>query len=60
MKSKTKWLTLLLVLGLVLAACGGDEADTTTTAGEEEPTTTASAGPTIREFSRLRTKPFSR
>ncbi len=46
MKSKSKWLTLLLVLGLVLAACGGSEGDTTTTAGEEEPTTTASAGPT--------------
>jgi ABC-type branched-subunit amino acid transport system substrate-binding protein len=46
MKSKSKWLTLLLVLGLVLAACGGNEGETTTTAGEGEPTTTASAGPT--------------
>ena len=46
MKSKSKWLTLLLVFGLVTAACGGDEGETTTTAGEEEPATTASAGPT--------------
>ena len=43
MRRKPKWLALLLVLGLVLAACGdGDGGDTTTTAAaEEEPTTTA-------------------
>ncbi|HWL48386.1 MAG TPA: ABC transporter substrate-binding protein, partial [Acidimicrobiia bacterium] len=43
MRRKPKWLALLLVLGLVLAACGdGDSGDTTTTAAaEEEPTTTA-------------------
>ncbi len=34
-----KWLLLVLVLGLVIAACGDDE--TTTTAGAEETTTTA-------------------
>lgn len=46
MRTKSKWLAILLVLGLVLAACGdsgGD--DTTTTAAEtEEPTTTAGGG----------------
>jgi ABC-type branched-subunit amino acid transport system substrate-binding protein len=44
MRHKPKWLSLLLVLGLVLAACGGGGGggDTTTTAAaEEEPTTTA-------------------
>ena len=43
MRKKPKWLALMLVLGLVLAACGdGGGGDTTTTAGEEEaPTTTA-------------------
>ena len=43
MRRKPKWLALLLVLGLVLAACGdGGSGDTTTTAAaEEEPTTTA-------------------
>jgi ABC-type branched-subunit amino acid transport system substrate-binding protein len=43
MRRKPKWLALLLVLGLVLAACGAGEGDdsTTTAAAEEEPTTTA-------------------
>jgi ABC-type branched-subunit amino acid transport system substrate-binding protein len=42
MRKTSKWLALLLVLGLVLAACGdGEGGDTTTTAGEEEPATTA-------------------
>ena len=43
MRRKPQWLALLLVLGLVLAACGdGGGGDTTTTAAaEEEPTTTA-------------------
>jgi ABC-type branched-subunit amino acid transport system substrate-binding protein len=43
MRKKSKWLALLLVLGLVLAACGDGEGgdDTTTTGGGEEPTTTA-------------------
>jgi len=42
MRKKSKWLALLLVLGLVLAACGdGEGGDTTTTAVAEEPTTTA-------------------
>lgn len=40
MRTKSKWLAILLVLGLVLAACGeGDAGDTTTTAGEEPVTT---------------------
>jgi ABC-type branched-subunit amino acid transport system substrate-binding protein len=45
MRKKPKWLTLLLVLGLVLAACGdsGGEDSTTTAAAEEEPSTTAAA-----------------
>jgi ABC-type branched-subunit amino acid transport system substrate-binding protein len=45
MRNKPKWLALLLVLGLVLAACGdGEGGDTTTTAAaEEEATTTAAA-----------------
>ncbi len=42
MRKKSKWLALLLVLGLIIAACGDSGGgDTTTTAGEEEPTTTA-------------------
>ena len=42
MKSKSKWLAILLVLGLILAACGGDGggADETTTTAEEAPDTT--------------------
>ncbi len=45
MRHKPKWLAVLLVLGLVLAACGGSEGGDTTTsaAAEEEPTTTAAA-----------------
>jgi ABC-type branched-subunit amino acid transport system substrate-binding protein len=44
MRKKSKWLAFLLVLGLVLAACGdGEGGDTTTTAAEEEATTTAAA-----------------
>ena len=46
MRTKSKWLAILLVLGLVLAACGDGGADetTTTASGGEEPTTTASGG----------------
>jgi ABC-type branched-subunit amino acid transport system substrate-binding protein len=48
MRAKSRWLALLLVLGLVLAACGGDSGaedddgddTTTTTAAEAEETTT--------------------
>ena len=50
MRAKSRWLALLLVLGLVLAACGGDSGtetegdDTTTTtaapSGDDETTTT--------------------
>jgi ABC-type branched-subunit amino acid transport system substrate-binding protein len=40
MKIKSKWLSIFLVLGLVLAACGGDSEETTTTAGGGEETTT--------------------
>jgi len=44
MRKKPKWLALLLVLGLVLTACGdGGGDDTTTTAGEEEAPTTMAA-----------------
>ena len=44
MRRKPKWLALLLVLGLVLAACGdGDGGDTTTTAAAEEEATTTAA-----------------
>ncbi len=42
MKIKSKWLAILMVLGLVLAACGGD-GETTTTAGEGGDTTTTEA-----------------
>jgi ABC-type branched-subunit amino acid transport system substrate-binding protein len=41
MKAKSKWLAIFLVLGLTLAACGGDsggDEDTTTTAGSTETT----------------------
>ncbi|MGF1616999.1 MAG: ABC transporter substrate-binding protein [Acidimicrobiia bacterium] len=44
MKMKSKWLSILLVLGLVLAACGGDGEETTTTAGGEATTTTEDMG----------------
>ena len=46
MRTKSKWLAILLVLGLVLAACGDGGADetTTTASGGEEPTTTAGGG----------------
>jgi alpha-glucoside transport system substrate-binding protein len=49
MKNRT-WLALLLVLGLVLAACGGG-GDTTDTTGDEAPSTTepAEGGPTTTE-----------
>lgn len=41
MKAKSKWLAIFLVLGLVLAACGGDGGDdeTTTTEGDTTETT---------------------
>lgn len=54
MKTKTRWLAITLVLGLVLAACGDGAADETTTsapdavttaAGDEETTTTAGEEP---------------
>jgi ABC-type branched-subunit amino acid transport system substrate-binding protein len=43
MRRKSKWLALLLVLGLVLAACGDAGGDATTTVAEDEATTTAGA-----------------
>ncbi len=44
MRRKPQWLALLLVLGLILAACGdGGGGDTTTTAAEEEEATTTAA-----------------
>ncbi|MDX1448405.1 MAG: ABC transporter substrate-binding protein [Acidimicrobiia bacterium] len=42
MRAKSRWLSLLLVLGLVLAACGGDDTTDTTAAAE---TTTTTAAP---------------
>jgi ABC-type branched-subunit amino acid transport system substrate-binding protein len=44
MRNRSKWLALLLVLGLLVSACGGDDGgETTTTASSgEEATTTAS------------------
>ncbi|MFP3883472.1 MAG: ABC transporter substrate-binding protein, partial [Actinomycetota bacterium] len=41
MRAKSKWLAIFLVLGLVLAACGGDggEDETTTTEGDATETT---------------------
>lgn len=42
MKNRT-WLALLLVLGLVIAACGGDGSESTTTEGEAAPETTEAA-----------------
>jgi ABC-type branched-subunit amino acid transport system substrate-binding protein len=45
MKIKSRWLAIFLVLGLVLAACGGDgEATTTTAADGGETTTTEDMG----------------
>ena len=41
MRAKSRWLALLLVLGLVLVACGGDSDTTTTTAAAATTTTTA-------------------
>jgi ABC-type branched-subunit amino acid transport system substrate-binding protein len=43
MKIKSRWLSIFLVLGLVLAACGGDGEETTTTAGAGDDTTTTEA-----------------
>jgi ABC-type branched-subunit amino acid transport system substrate-binding protein len=42
MRAKSKWLAIFLVLGLIVAACGGDEggADETTTTAEQTPDTT--------------------
>ncbi|MFB3051765.1 MAG: ABC transporter substrate-binding protein, partial [Acidimicrobiia bacterium] len=47
MKIKTKWLTIFLVLGLVLAACGSD--DTTDTTVAETADTTEAATPDTTE-----------
>ncbi|HEU4320981.1 MAG TPA: ABC transporter substrate-binding protein [Acidimicrobiia bacterium] len=52
MKAKSKWLAIFLVLGLILAACGGDgggEDETTTTEGSTDTTedmTTTTEGST--------------
>lgn len=47
MRTKSRWLAILLVLGLVLAACGDGAADeTTTTAGEAATTTAGEAATT--------------
>ncbi len=39
MRIKSRWLAILLVMGVVLAACGDGAAETTTTAGEGAATT---------------------
>lgn len=40
MRTKSRWLVILLVLGMIVAACGdGDAGDTTTTAGDDVTTT---------------------
>ncbi len=55
MKIKTKWLTIFLVLGLVLAACGGDDttdttvAETADTTEAETPDTTEAETPDTTE-----------
>lgn len=41
MRAKSRWLALLLVLGLVLAACGGDSGADDDDTGDETTTTTA-------------------
>lgn len=52
MKAKSKWLAIFLVLGLILAACGGDGGDdeTTTTAEETTDTTEADTTDTTEEM----------
>jgi len=51
MKAKSKWLAIFLVLGLVLAACGGDGGDdeTTTTEGDTTETTQGDTTDTTAE-----------
>ena len=44
MKAKSKWLALLLVLGLVLAACGGGGDEGGEQTGEENPERKAGFG----------------
>ena len=47
MKTKIRWLAWLMVLGLILAACGDDAgSDTTEAGGTEETTATTAAGST--------------
>ena len=43
MKAKSKWLAIFLVLGLILAACGGDGGDDETDTTESETTDTTEA-----------------
>ncbi len=43
MRTKHRWLALLLALSMIVAACGGETADTTTTAAPDTPDTTAPA-----------------
>jgi ABC-type branched-subunit amino acid transport system substrate-binding protein len=49
MKSKSKWLAIFLVLGLVVAACGNGEADDTTTTVADAPETTEPDTPDTTE-----------
>ena len=46
MKTKSKWLAIFLVLGLILAACGGDGGDEATDTTEAETTDTTEADTT--------------
>ena len=49
MRIKSRWLAILLVLGMVVAACGGDgdAEDTTTTAGDDVTTTAGDTDTTM-------------
>lgn len=46
MRTKTRWLAMMLALGLVLAACGDGAAEETTTSADGAATTTAGDGET--------------
>ncbi len=49
MRTKSRWLAILLVLGMVIAACGGGEAESTTTTAGDGATTTEGDGTTTTE-----------
>lgn len=49
MGTKSRWLAILLVLGMTIAACGGDEAESTTTTAGDGATTTEAEETTTTE-----------